>query len=385
MRQVSAKWAPAIASSHRVLATVYALRTGSVDRIVPILAGQITYDASAVGQRRVTLTVPLIDDNGFDWDPAGDPLHPLAAYGQELMIFAGVVYSDNVSREEVSQGSYLITGTDVDEQAGTVTVQAADLMERWIACRVLNNPYDGFGPGWMFKEVLERLAYPDLVVNPGYRKITAIDSSAMTDRALRGNIEIVQAGGQDRVPILQKLCEAWPAQMAIDDLGTLVFRPPVLKPATTPVARITAGAADSTLITRGVRQQRARAYNGVYVSGMDPKTGTRRAYGFAERSTGALAVSGPYGYVPRWFSSTLIYTDAQAKATAESMLARGLLYTRTEEVTCVPNPALELYDTVQVTSPRGGTFKGLVVAIVLPLTSAGGPMQLTVTTDATEE
>jgi hypothetical protein len=359
-------------TGYRLDGTVPPVRT-----TIPLLAGEITYDASAIGQRRATITVPLFAD-GRSWDPGFNPDHPLAAFGQRIDIRSGVVHATGVV-EQLPQGVFQIVATTADPDAGTVTVQASDLTQRWQDCPILPNPFEGFGPGSSYKAVINRLSFPALEDVPGATRITLIDYTAMTDRDLEGPIEINPMGGQDRMQILATLLESWPAQAAVNDAGVLTFTPPVTTPAPVPDVLVTGGRRDSTVLTLVNRNNRRRIHNAVFVTGIDPATGKVRAGSTARITVGPLAVDGPMGYVPEWYNSPLIKTQAQADATANTMLGRGLLDALVEDVVAVPDPSIQLYDTAYCDTLDGSPFKGLVTAISLPLTSAGGPMQLSIT------
>lgn len=377
MRNVTARWAPAIAKSHRIVSTVTARRGEDPAKNVPILGGDIVFDATARGIRRLNITVPLIGHDKFVWDPGSNPLHPLAEFGQTLTVRSGIEYPDGTT-EQLNQGTFLIANTIADEIAGTVTVQATDLIQRLINAPILINPYGAFGPLYNMKEVVDLLMYPSLVPGvPAEPAILVPSMTAMTDRPLHGILDVRESG--DRLAALDTIATTWPARMYVDDAGLLRFAPPVLAPAPTSVAQITGGTPTSTMVSRGRSGGRQRAYNRVYAIGINPTTGLEQFRAVHSIGSGPLAVSGPYGYVTRWYTSTLLRNLQDAINTAASLLAGGTLLARSETITCSPNPALELWDTVDVISPRLGTWKGLISSITLPLTSGGGPMTLTVT------
>ncbi|MFE7133392.1 DUF5047 domain-containing protein [Streptomyces sp. NPDC057638] len=380
MRRVSAQWASTITTTHTIVTDVVSY-LGESERLatVPITAGQIVYDATARGQRRCQITVPLID-GGTRWDPGSDPRHPLASYGQRLRIRTGVRHPDGTA-ELLEHGQYLVNEVTVDETEGTVNVTGADLYALMEQCRITENTLSFLPTGDSYLLSTLRLTYARLNVDD-----TRILNAGWTDevddrRTLSAPVETPE--GADRTPILDSLCAAWPAQMYVRDDGLLVFDQAITGPAATPVARIQAGTT-GTLVTRGRRAARQRVYNAVYATGINPDTGAVRARGSAVKTTGPLNVRGPYGWVSRWYTSPFLTTTAQANATARTLLARGTLYARTEEITAAPDPALQLNDTVDVVSPGGGTFRGLISSITLPLTAAGGPMALSVTNDTPE-
>jgi hypothetical protein len=60
---------------------------------------------------------------------------------------------------------------------------------------------------------------------------------------------------------------------------------------------------------------------------------------------------GPFGHRPKVYSSPLLATAAQCQTAARTILARTIAPARCLEVSCVPNPALDFGDVVEVILP----------------------------------
>lgn len=92
--------------------------------------------------------------------------------------------------------------------------------------------------------------------------------------------------------------------------------------------------------------------------------------------TGALRHDGPFGRKIKKEHNPLMSSTALANSAAATRLRNHLGKLMVPvEVTCVPNPALDILDTVRIESPEL-TMSGLVTHIALPLSP--GEMQLTV-------
>lgn len=79
---------------------------------------------------------------------------------------------------------------------------------------------------------------------------------------------------------------------------------------------------------------------------------TRPLVGVAQISTGPLKVGGPHGRVPRELESKLLNSQAAVDSAAASLITNHLAsLTLDLEVTCLPNPALQIGDWVTVTQP----------------------------------
>ncbi|AYN58775.1 minor tail protein [Arthrobacter phage Polka] len=74
--------------------------------------------------------------------------------------------------------------------------------------------------------------------------------------------------------------------------------------------------------------------------------------GVAQVLDGPLRVGGPHGRIPRRLDSSLLTTQAQVDAAAESLITNYLSSLTIDlEVTCLPHPALQIGDYVTVTQP----------------------------------
>jgi hypothetical protein len=81
---------------------------------------------------------------------------------------------------------------------------------------------------------------------------------------------------------------------------------------------------------------------------------------------------GPFGRVPKFYSSPFITTYSQAWAAAHAMLAKELGLPYSADFTAVPNPALEPGDPVRVSYP-GRAETHIIDRMTVPLT-VGAPL-----------
>jgi hypothetical protein len=361
MRGHPPNWPAVLAASHTVSVRVSAWRGGRLlADWVPVLDGQIVYDDTAQLRRRLSVTVPAHDpQTGMSWDPGGSPLHPLAAYGQRLNVIlgAGAFLFDH--------GWYLVTAWSVDEADQTVRVDAVDLAQLVIDARHYRAETSRAEP---YNAAFTRLINNILPVTI---------SPSLPPR-------ITPAGtvwARERDKNLADLTAAWPARWFVNDSGSAHADMPYadLTPDTTAQTRLVAGAA-GTVISRSREQARDRLYNAVVATGK--ADGDNAApYGTAEitRADNPLNVSGPFGRRPRFYASELLTSSEQCRLAAAAILPAAAATSRTEPITAIPDPALELGDIAQVHTPAGGVFLGRVSGITMPLTATGGAMTVTVT------
>ena len=118
---------------------------------------------------------------------------------------------------------------------------------------------------------------------------------------------------------------------------------------TAPADWVLDAGASGVLVERTASLDRAQVYNAVVVNG-EPPDGKPPVYAVARHmdATSPLRWGGPFGKVPRFFSTQFITTTQQASDTAVSMLADVISATQSLEVTCVPNPRLFGQDVVYI-------------------------------------
>lgn len=375
MRAVSAQWATTLAQSHRISTVVTSQRPGSAAVTVPIADGSVVFDATADARRRCTITVPRYGPDGFDWMPGTDVLHPLSSYGMRLNIRTGVVHPDGTT-ERVNLGWYLITDVRLDQ--GRVVVTGSDLWRLVADFKIPPGAPAAFVPSAdplvTYALVLNRLARWGLVdADPQILPVTTEPGVILPLKSRFATPEEA-----DRAQLMKDVGEFSARSVYVDDNATITLLPEPSVPGT-PVLTLVDGVG-GTIVRRAVSQARQQLYNSVTVVGTSQSTGKEVGRATARLPVGnVIGPTSPYGTVNYWWRSTEIANNTEAATKADQLLARLSRMGREEEVTCVPNPALELLDTVRVTSTDLGTFDALVVAIQVPLAASGGPMRLAVT------
>lgn len=124
-----------------------------------------------------------------------------------------------------------------------------------------------------------------------------------------------------------------------------------------------------------VSQSRTRAgvYNAVTAQGTTNDTGIPvaawTAYDLIPSSP--TYWNGGFGHVPRFYESEFLYTNAQCKNVAESMLSEAHALDRTITFSSIPNPALEPGDAVMVAMLDGTFEKHVLQSFSIPLAGGG--------------
>ena len=322
---------------------------------VPVSRGRLVASVTQKIPERLSLTVPRF--SGRDFRPGSDPLHPLARYGQELIV--SIVVSSVVSTDswETRVGRFLVSDWD-DGDGDSIDVTAVGRLRR-VQDAKLTAPTQPASGATLMSEA-RRLLPPG--VSAGF-------DAALVDRACPAGM----AWDEDRLSALQEIADAWPALLRTDEWGQVIFRAP-LDPIPAPVLTIRDGER-GTLVAAPRSDTRDGAYNQVVAR--SSASGVQDLQAVAEQRTGPMAVDGEYGVVTKTWSSPLVTSQVQAQASAESMLASSLLPASSIPVVCAPDPRIDLDDPVEVIRDGERTW-GWVTGYDLPLTVADGDMRVDV-------
>lgn len=364
MRAASDRFAAAVKGSHRAATLVESWRgTEQLAESVPLIAGELSADDTQAIPGEVTINVPAGPSR--EWDPTGDPFHPLAPFGQQLYVSRGIVLPSGVT-ELLGLGWYLITDADPDPLGAGVKVKAAS-RERLLEDAGLQRPLQPLAGGTYDSEA-RRLVGGRIPVDDLGAGLT--DRAVPADRVFEGS----------RLKSLTELATAWPARVVVDSQGLLQLRAPFPDDpaAGVPVLTLSTGA-------RGVvadwqtSSSREDLINVVYARGEEETADGRRVEGYAwdDVTTSPTYVGGPFGEHTMEYSSPLLTTEAQCTKAAQTILAKRLRRTRTAVVTLVPDPRIETGDYVELDTPKVAGV-GRVSGVKLPLGGDGGPMVLTV-------
>lgn len=352
MRPVSDAFLRALSGSHRMIArarVVSGIPTGvNPDGTeIEVEGGDVRFDASAKIRGDLDLSVP-----GDYWPASPNDL--LMPYGNELFVERGIVLGGG-QREWVSQGYYRIESVEQDDASGgLVRVAGKDRMAGIIDAR-LEAPIQ-FPPGTTVAELFDTLVldvYPTAVIAYDF------DADAVS---FPGN----HLAEQDRYGLLADVVRALGKVWYWDYAGVLRVEDPPSP--STPVWTVASGE-DGVLVAMGRERTRQGIYNAVVAHGESPGGEEPvRAVARDVSPTSPTRWGGPFGKVPRYYSSPFITTTAQAATAASSLLGRGLGLPYALDFQSVPNPALEALDPVEI-ALHGRRELHVIEKLTIPLTA----------------
>ncbi|WP_405373434.1 MULTISPECIES: hypothetical protein [unclassified Microbacterium] len=321
---------------------------------IPVIRGQVLGERSQQVPERVTLTVArysTVDGRQFDWLPGGDPLHPLARFGQRLTVTITVTSARTSADYQTQIGVFAVQDWQENDD-GSVAVSGLGVLQ-FAADDRLTSPVSPTGTlGQEFRKLLPTV-------------VQGAVSPALTDRVCPDTFN----WSEDRLGAVYEIADAWPARVRTDVDGVVWMLPP-LPEVPTPVLVFEDGV-KGTLVSAPRADSRATAANQVTAESsgnQNPVTVT------VAKLSGPMRVDGPYGVVSHRFSSAALKTEQEVRAAAEAKLTDLLRGARTYQVECAPDPRVEIDDPVEIRRNGERLAWGWVNSFVLPLTVADGPM-----------
>lgn len=354
MRPVSEAFLRTIRGSHKAFArarivTSYQEGTAPTGTEVRILDGAVTADAQASIRGRLTLRVD--GTRAFPESPTG----LITPYGNEVFVERGVEFG-NGATEVVSLGYYRIYEVEQDDAPdGPIDITALDRMSGIVDAK-LESPQQ-FDEGTSLTTIFTTLVHG---VYPGATILFDFDAASV----LLGANHVAD---KERFDFLRDIAQAHGKVIFWDYAGRLRVedRPSPSKP----VFDVNHGR-DGVLMSLKKSLSRSGVYNVVVATGERPASDIApvRAVARDANPTSATYVLGPFGPVPRFYSSPFITTASQAASAAEKILQRviGLPYAASFQ--SLVNPALEAFDPVSVTyADRSRQEVHVLETVTIPL------------------
>ncbi|MEH3055555.1 MAG: DUF5047 domain-containing protein [Patulibacter minatonensis] len=350
---VSQRFRDTVRQSHRVAHRAEIRRDGALIQVAGIVEGSVTLDQTAAtrGQIDVDLAVDTVPT------PTG-PLSASAPYGNELYVWRGIQWTDG-SSELVPLGVYRIDDTDAD--GASLRVSGQDRSARLIDARIEAAYQVSAGTQYGAAIVaLLRDAWPTMPYD-------STEFGGITTQAP----QLAFAEGDDRWGRAQEMATSCGMDLWFDGTGTLRLTP--VAGSSSPVAEIHEGAT-GVLVEAAARWSRAGTYNRVIATGENTAQDAPPVRGVAtdDNPQSPTYYYGPFGRVPRFYSSPFLTTDAQCASAATAILNRQLGATKSVSFGSLVLPYLEPRDAVSIRRPRAGVDEVHVIdKLTIPLGVAG--------------
>lgn len=362
-RPVSARLLRTLRGSHKMVARARVCAPGQtgtnpVGTEIEIIDGNIVANATA----DVRATLDLTTEGAGMWP--GNPSSLLAPYGNEVFVERGVEYGDGTT-ELVSQGFFRLYAPEQDVVPdGPIRLDGRDRMSGIIDARLL--------APWQFTSTTTRAQVVSALVLDVYPWATIQWDDAAGDVAI-GRTLIAE--DDDRYKFLNDLVVAAGKIWYWDYRGVLVIK--TAPAVSSPVFSVNQGEG-GVLVDMSRDLSREGVYNAVVATGEGADTtAPARAVAFDNDPNSPTYFYGPFGKVPRTYSSSFITTNTQALSAATAILQQSLGVPYNVDFSAIPHPGLEPFDPVTVAYPVKSrsrisqTETHVLDQITLPLTSAG--------------
>lgn len=342
MRPVSENFLAAIAGSHNIASRLRAVARGQIGTsptggvLLDIISGDVSLDGAAAIRSTIEVEISAVDQ------ATGEPLWPngssdtLTPYGAiELFVERGVAFGGG-SIEYVSLGYFRIDDVEQSEApAGPIRISGSDRMANVVDSK-LTEPRQ-YAASEAYSDVLYDLVSEAI---PGV--IIEWDDIPLALGPIGRSVPVES----DRYAFVNELVTGLGKIAYFDHRGVLIVRTPPNP--NLPVWAVARGR-EGVLVSAGRSLSRSGVYNGVVATGEALDTGTpARALAVDNNPNSPTRWGGPFGRVPREFSSPLLTTTAQAQLAAGTVLRRSLGLPYNVNFTAVPNPALEPLDPIAV-------------------------------------
>lgn len=338
MRGVSAKFLATLRGSHKAVfrarvCTSFQTGNNPTGTEIRIIAGDVQSSASSQIRSTLQLTTPE------SWPRDANDL--LAPYGNELFVERGIDFG-NGATEWVGLGYYRIGNPEQDETpSGPIDIMAEDRMAGIRDARFLTpRQFPSSASRGQVVQTLITEVYPSAVID--------WDDSVVRDAPIGRTI----LAERDRYQTLHDLVTSLGKIGYFDHNGIFTVR----------TAATVTGTPDWTIDagTEGVMVKMSRSitregiYNVVVASGEATDTAPP-AYAIVAdlAATSPTRYGGPFGPVPRFYTSPFITSTTQARSAASALLRKSLGLPYQVSLESVPNPALEPDDVIEVRYPGG--------------------------------
>jgi hypothetical protein len=354
VRPVSEAFLRTVRGSHRMVVEARVVAPGQTGvapagELLAVEAGDVQLDATA--DVRSTLDLTVVGDRLWPTRPSD----PLAPYGNEIHVRRGIRYSSGRT-EWVSLGYHRIDSPSQEQVPdGPIRITAPDRMAGIKDARLLaaRQYLAGSTLGVVVADLVQEV-YPWAVIE------WDDDTAAST----LGRSLLVE----DRYEFLHELVTSYGKIWYWDHRGHLVIKDP---PSPADPVYVVSHGADGVLVSLSRELSREGVYNAVVALGEGADTVVpARAVVVDNSPESPTYFYGPFGQVPRFYSSPFIVTNGQARSAAAALLSRSIGLPYSVDFSMVPNPALEPLDPVRVTYPRRSEIH-VIERLTVPLTAAG--------------
>lgn len=354
MRPVTQNFLDAIRGSHRIssrarLVSQFQSTVDPEGEELLIISGDVNAEATIFGDKEVK---GVITHSSLDLTIEGTGLFPrihgtvsqLTPFGNEIYVERGIAFG-NGSTEWVGLGYFRIDKEDQDDTPdGPIRLSCSDRFGTIIDSR-FPQPRQ-YQSTELIGDVVDDMI---LEIYPA----AIIEWDDATNLQQLGRMVIIE---KERIEGFTDLVTSLGKMAFWDHRGVLVIRD--VPDASIPVFQVNAGE-DGVLVNMRRSLTRDEVYNGVVASGEAADTNVPVLAVVVDSSATPTRWGGPFGKIPRFYSSPFITTELQAESAGKAILQQSTGIPYQVDFSMVPNVALEPLDTVAIDYPNRARGKSL--------------------------
>jgi hypothetical protein len=340
---VSAEFLAAMKRSHSLALRAELLdNAGNVQRTFDVLSGSVTADAGRSVRR--TCDAALADPDGA---LTPGELDDLFAPGQEVKLYRGLHLP--TGPELVPQGVFRIGKASVRDTGDRLSVALTGKDRSETIRRARFTDTYVITEGTNVADAIRTL----ISGRTGISRFNFMLTSHTTPR-------IVAQAGDDPWELAESLARNIGGILFFDRDGIPTLRP---EPDSSASSALTlAEGAEAMLSDVESTLDESKTYNHVIVTGESTDNAAPiRAEAQDDDPDSSTYVGGGFGDVPYFYTSRMIYTQAQAQDVADATLRRVLRLSRKVTATILPAPHLDADDVVKVTRARAKVARSVMV------------------------
>lgn len=320
---------------------------------IPIVGGDVNMDATADIFASLNLTTAGEMAGKLLWPQRATDL--LAPFGNEVFVRRGVQVDGQVIWVPLG---YFRIGTPQQANApeGEISITGLDRMAGIIIARLLS-------PRSFLSNRTVHSVFDELV-HEVYPAATILFDDPLVEFAQIGRLIEVE---ESRYDTLRELADSYGKIMYWDTSG--ILRIESAPDPQTPLWTFAAGRRNGVLIQASRTLSSEGVYNCLVVTGEGASDEVEpvRAVVVDNNPNSPTYFYGKFGPVPKFYSSPLITTEAQATLAGTSMLRRSLGFPYNVDFTISPNPAVRPWDPTRIMFKGGKLEIHVIDQIKIPL------------------
>lgn len=320
---------------------------------IPIIDGDVKLDGAADIRGSLSLTTAGEQGGQLLWPSHATDL--LAPFGNEIFVRRGIQINGQTVWS--SLGYYRISNPDQnDAPDGPITLTGLDRMSRIIEARLLS-------PRSFLSNRTVHSVFDELV-REVYPQATIVFDDPAVEFAQIGRLVESE---DSRYDMLREVAESHGKIMYWDTSG--ILRVESVPDPQVPIWHFMAGRQNGVLMQASRSLSSEGVYNCVVASGEGASDEVEpvRAVVYDNNPKSPTYFFGRFGPIPKFYTSAMIVTEAQALRTATSMLRRSSGYPYNVNFTIAPNPAVRPHHPARVGYRDGKREIHVIESITIPL------------------